>query len=91
MPYIKLDQRKLVNIDIENLADKIDCKFTWQEQLGVMNYVITRLLLRVFGRGSYMAFVFIIGTLGCVALEYYRRAAGPYEDQKREENGEVYY
>lgn len=32
----------------------------------------------------------IVGVLSCVEQEFYRRIASPYEDLKKEENGDVY-
>lgn len=32
----------------------------------------------------------VVGVLECAKLELYRRVAAPYEDKKKEENGEVY-
>jgi len=57
---------------------------------GELNYFLTRVLLKWMGTVSYMALVEALGTLVCVGLELYRRVATPYEDRKRDVNGEVY-
>jgi len=31
-----------------------------------------------------------VGVLECAKMELYRRVAAPYEDKKKEENGDVY-
>jgi len=31
-----------------------------------------------------------MGVLECIKQEFYRRAVAPYEDKKKEENGDVY-
>ena len=64
---------------------------------GVQNYIITRLLhtWNASGHGDsryfrYFNIVVVMGTLLCVALEFYRRVAAPYEDMKIQDNGDVY-
>jgi hypothetical protein len=39
---------------------------------------------------SYTKINEVIGVLECAKLELYRRIAAPYEDKKKEENGDVY-
>lgn len=40
---------------------------------------------------SYKIINEIIGVLECVKLEFYRRIAAPYENDKQQANGDVYY
>lgn len=59
---------------------------------GELNFAITKLcndFLKRSGK-SYANINGVIGVLECSKLEFYRRIAGPYEDQKLEENGDVY-
>ena len=64
---------------------------------GELNFAITRLVDRYLaglateaGRLRYAHLNEAIGVLECAKLELYRRIAAPYEDEKREENGDVY-
>lgn len=58
---------------------------------GPLNYLITRLVLRWIGSNpSYERLNGAIGVLECAKQELYRRVVAPYEDAKREENGDVY-
>lgn len=59
---------------------------------GELNYVLTRVCLEYFyNEGSrYQEINDILGALEGAKLEFYRRVAAPYEDVKREENGDVY-
>lgn len=63
---------------------------------GELNYAVTRLLVDFLGLEeggtiSYESLNTAVGALECAKLELYRRVAAPYEDQKKEENGDVYY
>ncbi len=91
MPYIPEEEREKYRPAIRELVmtvnDRSDRDIT---KLGSANYIITSLLNGMFHRPRYFSMVFVIGTLACVALEFYRRRGAPYEDQKAEENGDVY-
>lgn len=63
------------------------------ENAGELNYLLTRIVdryLRDRGEVRYQHLNDAIGALEGAKLELYRRIAGPYEDAKRGENGEVY-
>lgn len=82
MPYIA--QRDRANIDrwLGLLRPKT---------VGELNYVITRILLAFLPKNpSYSDFNGIMGVLESAKIEFYRRAVAPYEDNKREDNGDVY-
>ena len=63
---------------------------------GELNYAITALLdAYVYGRYgagdiSYVRINDVLGSLEGAKLEFYRRIAAPYENEKITENGEVY-
>jgi hypothetical protein len=59
---------------------------------GELNYQVSKLLNDFFAmKGlNYAAINEAVGALECAKLELYRRIAGPYEDKKIGENGEVY-
>jgi len=63
------------------------------ETPGELNYAVTLLMDRyLLNRGGlrYAHLNEAIGVLECAKLELYRRLAAPYEDRKRETEGEVY-
>lgn len=65
---------------------------------GQLNYVLTRECIRYLEqragmrglRPSYYDRAEVLSALEGAKLEFYRRALAPYEDQKAEENGDVY-
>lgn len=65
---------------------------TFPANAGQLNYKITQEIweyIRDMGQ-SYTTYNDVIGVLECAKLELYRRMIGPYEDKKKEENGDVY-
>ena len=59
---------------------------------GELNYVISSLVdeyLQEYGK-NYTNINEVIGVLECAKLELYRRVAAPYEDDKIDQNGDVY-
>jgi len=79
MPYIKLEKKK-------QLVNKMPLTS------GELNYKITKLSIEYLDlKGkSYDTINEIMGVLECAKLEFYRRVAVPYEQLKKEENGDVY-
>lgn len=79
MPYIKQMER-------------LGCPDFCTTNPGVLNYVISSLIDNYLSEAgvSYSNINEVIGVLECVKLELYRRIAAPYEDKKKEENGDVY-
>jgi hypothetical protein len=88
MPYIAQQRRPLYDETIAGLAAAIDAETPG----GDINYIVTRLVAHWIGkRGlSYAVLADAMGVLETAKLELYRRVAGPYEDRKIEENGDVY-
>jgi len=80
MPYIKQKRR----LQIEE-GDTIDT-------CGELNYAITKLIVDYLeNRGEkYQTYNDIIGALEGIKLELYRRKIAPYEDMKKDANGDVY-
>lgn len=88
MPYIKQNIRFELDGEIAGLA------FAIQEQgkdgrAGNLNYAITKLIDSLYDL-RYSEINEAVGALECAKLELYRRVAGPYEDLKAIENGDVY-
>lgn len=92
MPYIDKGLRKHWNPYLKNLLARL------KEPLpdgsvapGVLNYIVTRILLAAIGnKPSYARYNEIIGMLECCKLEMYRQRVGKYEDKKLKSNGDVY-
>ena len=72
---------------------------TWLEEQGnppgspgELTYLLTQLIRRYLGKSPrFSDFAAVLGSLEATKLELYRRMVAPYEDQKRRENGEVYF
>jgi hypothetical protein len=87
MPYIKQEERDR----LQWLVDQINN--TNIDSEGVLNYLITatcQAYARKQPRFGYNVANAIVGALECAKQEYYRRIAAPYEDMKKESNGDVY-
>lgn len=59
---------------------------------GELNYDVTKLCheyIISLGGISYKNINEVIGVLECAKLELYRVLAGPYEDEKKKENGHI--
>ena len=81
MPYIDNEAR----LRLENGAAP--------ETPGELNYLISRIVDQyIVSKGGlrYANINEVIGVFECSKLELYRRVAAPYEDEKRDEAGDVY-
>jgi hypothetical protein len=58
---------------------------------GELTYVLYRTAKDYFESrgGRYQQIAEVMGALAATQAEFYRRIAAPYEDKKREENGDV--
>lgn len=84
MPYV--DKETRVDLRGNAIARRIP------NNPGELNFRLTEVVLEYLSyRGlSYQIINDITGALGEVEAEFRRRIVGPYEDQKRIENGDVY-
>ena len=82
MPYIKKELREKLDDDIDVLISKI-MTIPPNEQDGVVNYTVFRMLLGLYEPNRAM------GVLESVKQEFYRRKIGPYEDQAILRNGDI--
>lgn len=57
--------------------------------VGDINYSFSRILGSIMGDVSYSKIALITGVLENIKQEFYRRVAGPYEDKKIVENGDI--
>lgn len=82
MPYIEKGNRHLVAPTFLDLNPS---------NAGELNFVLTTIIRDYFSQhGNYQGINDIVGALeGCKA-EFQRRVVGKYEDQKIEDNGDVY-
>jgi len=79
MPYISKELREEV-------------KLNGPHNTGELNYSITQIIndyIKQWGL-SYKKINDILGALEGAKLEFYRRVAAPYEEEKRAQNGDVY-
>lgn len=87
MPYISMKQREMFDALHDELLQLPSLT------AGDLNYLITTICdqhIRNKQRAGYADINEVIGVLECAKLEFYRRIAGPYEDQKMREHGDVY-
>lgn len=89
MPYIPLHRRRELS----------ESMFMMPQSAGELNYLLTMLVqgfiterMKMTGEPlKYCMINDVMGALEGAKAEFYRRVAAPYEDKKREENGEVYF
>jgi hypothetical protein len=93
MPYITDERRADLDPLIGRLAGVIQYDPSGVREptrfAGELNYVVTRLLLRVLPEKRYWSLALGIGTLICVIFEFYRRFVAPYEDKAIQKNGDI--
>ncbi len=87
MPYIKKEEREKLDHWVDNVLFHMS---SIESKDGAVNYVITRIIDDIYGKGGYAVFNRAMGVLDCVSKEFYRRKVAPYEDKKIQENGDVY-
>ncbi len=86
MPYIAPERREF----LENATDEEIAQV--ELSTGDLNYAITSLMDEWIGQKglNYDAINSAIGVLECAKLELYRRVAVPYENNKKDQHGDVY-
>jgi hypothetical protein len=97
MPYIAVKHREA----LDPLIDKLAWQIVQEAQAlqydgafaGLLNYVCTRLALKVvrrqFGSMRYWLIAMLTGTFKNIADEFYRRIAIPYENRQIKKSGDV--
>ena len=84
MPYVKQEQRNLMNPDLMEVANTITCK-------GDLNYAIST-LMHLYVKNTKMNYQCLSDARAAAldaADEFYRSVIAPYEDIKAKENGSV--
>ena len=95
MPYIKKEDRKIYDSDIESLIEKLnaynDPLMPFRIPSGDVVYILYKLLTKVYGfkNSNFEIKHKALGILESAKLEYYRKVMAPYENQKEKENGEI--
>jgi len=83
MPYVN-----------QNVRDKFDEDFSGDQadNAGELNFMFTTLITEYVKRHGikYQVLNDVVGALDGAKAEFQRRVVGPYEDQKIDENGDVY-
>lgn len=89
MPYIPTQDRNRYSHELGNLLALIAKEGISN---GELNYLITQLARGYLAKHgtTYNTISDVIKAMECAKLEFYRRVAAPYEDQKIKENGDVY-
>lgn len=83
MPYIDRERRDEFAYGLRQMETPLTP--------GELNYVITQLVWDYYSQNRrYQTANDVLGALEGAKLEFYRRIVGPYEDQKIQENGDVY-
>lgn len=86
MPYIPKTDREIFDDEIGILLTNL--KLT--KSPGNLNYCFSRILWALFDeKPSYTKANELLGVLEAVKQEFYRRQVAPYEDAKRQENGDI--
>lgn len=87
MPYIKQEDRKKIDEEIEKLIKKL--KALPEDKIdGTINYAVTRIIKSLY-LPSYFNYNRAVGVLECIKQEFYRREISEYENKKIKENGDV--
>lgn len=97
MPYITQQDRRPLDPLIDHLAQQIVTQAKAQHYdaafAGLLNYVCTRLALKVirlqFGTLRYWLIATVTGVFHNIADEFYRRLGVPYEDRQIAKNSDV--
>jgi len=97
MPYISPKDRQQFDPLIDQLANKIVVEAREYESdgafVGLINYVCTRLTLKVikllFGQIRYWIIATVVGMFNNIAEEFYRRLGILYEEKQIKKSGDV--
>lgn len=87
MPYIKKELRPEVDKLIGPFISHLET-LPIEDRDGVLNYAVTRVIKKTYPL-KYFHINRALGVLSAIAFEFYRKIAGPYEDKKILENGDV--
>jgi hypothetical protein len=85
MPYIKQESREAIDLAVGEVIKNV-------RSSGDAAYVITTFLQDFMDCDirNYTHYATVIGILETVKMEFYRREIAAYEDEKCEQNGDVF-
>lgn len=95
MPYIKQDQRDVVDRPIGELMDAVyEVEQANPGSIdGVLNYTVSTIVANALrtrnGNWSYKDIARAVAVFECAKLEFYRRVAAPKEDAVIKLNGDI--
>lgn len=99
MPYVHPNTRRIIDFRVTDknpATGEIDeepfISFHPPETPGELNYIISKTVHEYMGRmdnPSYTLYNEVVGVLECAKLELMRTHIGPYEEQKRHDNGDL--
>ena len=90
MPYIKQEERKKFDEEIDYLISLIRPESGMIFNDGNVNYIVTRIIDGLYSNKDYAHYNRALGVLEAIKLELYRRKIAVYEERKLEDAGEVY-
>jgi len=88
MPYIKQERRPEIDKLLEPLIKHLE-SIPIEAQDGTVDYVITKIIKRIYQPKNFFTLNRALGVLIAVIQEFYRRVVAPYENKKMIENGDV--
>lgn len=92
MPYILESKRSQLDSEINQLVNVLKAQHLTDptnDLGGNLNYTFTRILDALYGT-KYRDMAAAVSVLEMAKLEFYRRVAAPYEDQKAFDNGDAF-
>jgi hypothetical protein len=84
MPYIAKKNRLKFEEPLHELVENIETD-------GDLNYCVSMLMHQILRKRGiqYQNMNNIMGAIDCAKMEFYRTVASPYEDMKKNENGNI--
>ena len=86
MPYIKAEERTDEHLKFPENAGQLN----WSLTRNIQAYIARQTHERSLPAPNYALYNEVMGVLACMQQELYRRVIAPYEDQKANENGDVF-
>lgn len=81
VPYIERSRRRMLRPVAEDSP----------QTAGELNYQMSQLVVRYLAMNQgYQGINDVVGVLECLKMEVYRRLAVPYENGKKQQNGDVF-
>lgn len=88
MPYVDRAHRRALHATLTGLTAQI-AHTPRDQRAGILAYVFAMLTVHGFHPGNFDDYATVLGVLESTKAELYRRAIGPYEDDKIAMNGDL--